>query len=326
MRRRRDPFEATGRTQRRPTPARTLRSNRALARRHRGRSGARPVALLAALGIGFAAGLWLPRWAEAPPGAPGLQAVSASVSGHRWLAPAEVARLAGVPAGTPLHLVEASAVAERLTLHPWVAAARVAVLAPGRVLLSVHERTPRARIEIEDTTYWVDAEGMPFAPAGAPLEGGALPHIRGVAARAGVASEDLAAAIVLLERLASHPVGRVLAVWVGDAPADQLPILEIEGPDRALRVLLGVDLGAGLERLEAVLAAGLPEVWSAGELDVRFGDQAIVRERPLVDAEPALGRGPLGTPPETADEGRDDSKTDAAARGDATTHIQDARG
>lgn len=314
------------RARRRPTPARGMRSNRALARRSAARGRPRRLALLLAVVAGFAAGLLVPRFADLPAGAPGLEAMIASVTGHRWLAPAEVARLTGIAAGTPLGQVEPAEVAERLAAHPWVATARVAVLAPGNLLLSVEERVPLARVRIDGVAYWVDREGVPFAPAGAPLNGVALPEVRGVTAQPGLASEDIAAAVALLERLAKRPIGSLRAIQIGAAPAEQLPIIEIEGFEAPIRVMLGANIPAALDRLEPLLAAGLGEVGRAREIDVRFGDQAILRATPLGET-PSNASEMLSTGSATpGDDSEKGEKTDAVTRGHAAPRILGARG
>ena len=198
---------------------------------------------------------------------------SVHVQGTSRLGDAELLEAAGVVPGDDLRSVDAAEVARRLAGHAWVRSVRAARLPTGTLLVAVEEREPRAVLAGEPPRA-VDAEGNPFAP----VERGFLPELPRVACRgrveAGQPSPDLAAAILLAERLAGFglPPAEEVAIDAGGSA------LRLRG--LAPRFLLGRDPDAALERLAALVDSGPPQALLAATVDLRFQDQAVLRREP----------------------------------------------
>jgi hypothetical protein len=172
----------------------------------------------------------------------------------------------------------------RVTRHPWVAEARAVRVTPGTVVVRIVERMPAAiwRNESGDALL-VDAQGTPFAVA----NGEALPHLvlrnpvaRGVAAypcrplRGCAPDPRLAAGVALARRIESSgfPEPQIL---LDASDPHAAPVLHLPGV--APRVLLGDgDPAPALANLARVLAA-IPASHGAGEIDLRFAGQVVLR-------------------------------------------------
>lgn len=200
------------------------------------------------------------------------------VRGHQRVSGAQLATIAGLPAGTSLASVDDDALCERLMAHPWIASARLAVIPPDKLLLEVEERVPAAVAQRGEQLWWVDRSGLAFAP----LEGArpeALPVLLLAAAPDPTRPEPLLATGVALARYARAldlPVRSVELGGGGDGGADDaFPALRIEGT--SARVVLGPgEWEARLRRLVRVLAE-VSESRDAGEIDLRVPEQAILR-------------------------------------------------
>jgi hypothetical protein len=78
-------------------------------------------------------------------------------------------------------------------------------------------------------------------------------------------------------------------VELGGAPPEALPALRLGGAGP--RVVLGAGaVDAKLERLARVRAADLPEVREASEIDLRFGDDVVLRGGPAPGGSGETGR------------------------------------
>ncbi len=75
-----------------------------------------------------------------------------------------VQELAGITGQTSLFAFSAAAVRARIEAHPWVERARVERLWPDRVRITVRERRPLALVVRRGTLFYVDAQGLVFAP------------------------------------------------------------------------------------------------------------------------------------------------------------------
>jgi cell division protein FtsQ len=230
-------------------------------------------AALGGLGVGAAAGPALVARLDGG----GFRIARVAVSGQARLAPAEVAAAAALHPGAPLTPEALARARERLRAHPWIASARVVALPPSRALVRVEERRPVARAALADGLAWVDATGMPFATAEASDPG---PLLVGVPdAERGRAHPVLAQGVALLAALEAQGLPAAAEVVLGGAPPEALPALRISaaGP----RVILGAgDPNAKLARLARLRAAGLAEVANATEIDLRFGDDVVLRGGP----------------------------------------------
>ncbi|MGC8908199.1 MAG: cell division protein FtsQ/DivIB [Desulfomonilaceae bacterium] len=96
------------------------------------------------------------------------------VVGNRRLSRAEVVEASGMESGINLLTVDLRAIAERLRRHPWVRSAAVYRRFPGRIVLEIEERTPRA-ILAANKLYYVDEQAefftrlLPGDPVHLPL-------------------------------------------------------------------------------------------------------------------------------------------------------------
>jgi len=103
------------------------------------------------------------------------------VTGMRRLSRAEVVEAAEIEDGTNLLNVNLSAITERLRRHPWIRSASVYRRLPGRLIMEIEERTPRAILAAE-RLYYVDEQAeffsriLPGDPVDYPLLTGATPE------------------------------------------------------------------------------------------------------------------------------------------------------
>ncbi len=236
----------------------------------------------AGLGLGLHAGDAVLRAVAAQP----RQVRHVSVTGQRHVATAELLARANITYGA--HFSELDR--EALLRHPWIRDARMVLLPTGRLLLSVEERRPRAVAVLERGRHWVDAEGVAFAVAPAPsatTEATArapLPELLGVAAMsqadALIPNPLFAQGIGLLDAARALGLPTPEAVQLGGGPARELPALRFrrDAPGGSLTALLGAENpGARLLRLARVWRSGLPAFEQARVVDLRFGEQLILR-------------------------------------------------
>ncbi len=83
------------------------------------------------------------------------------VVGNRRLSRTEVVEASGMESGINLLTVDLGAIADRLRRHPWVRSAAVYRRFPGRIILEIEERTPRA-ILAANKLYYVDEQAEFF--------------------------------------------------------------------------------------------------------------------------------------------------------------------
>jgi hypothetical protein len=125
-------------------------------------------------------------------------------------------------------------------------------------------------------TWLVDADGAAFVAGAAP----GLPELVG----AGAPDDPrLAEGAAWLAALAAQGLAPPEALWLGDADPARAPVLALAPAAGApgARVLLGAgEREAKLARLARLLASGLPELATTGEIDLRFGTAVVLRPRP----------------------------------------------
>ena len=227
-----------------------------------------------------------------------LAVESVAVVGAKRASAEELARALGLAAGTPVLSVDAPELRRRVETHPWVASARVTLLRPGRVLIAVEEREPIAIAVLGNppTRFWLDADGVPFLPVGGADAGGRIAVLGPENARPGERDPRFAEGAALAGALARHGIRGVREVQVARSDPAALPALLLES---GVRVSLGAgDHDAKLARLAALLAARLPEVAAAREIDLRFGDRMVLRGGPPSLGEAgAAGASGSATPP-----------------------------
>jgi cell division protein FtsQ len=210
--------------------------------------------------------------------------VRLAVIGNAHASAEELVEAAGVAPGTKLAALDLVAVQAALAGHPWVRRARVAALPPDQLILAVEEREPVAVARLAGVARLVDRDGTAFAPAAADTR---LPELRGAGAPGG---PPLVEGVALLAAVEAQglPTPRAL-ILAADEPAT-VPALELapSAPAPGARVLLGRDdHAAKLARLAELLRANLPELGAAAEIDLRFGEDVVLRPRPEVGSEDA---------------------------------------
>jgi len=230
------------------------------------------IALLAgaASGVSLARGSdWL--GSNAPP-------EDVSVRGARHLAALEVATAAGLGPDAGSGDLSLGEVEQRLEEHTWVTEARALRLPSGRLLLSIEERVPAAIVGAagSEQQVLVDADGAPFADVPAEPDP-TLPRIVTTDAPSLARPHDeIADAIRIARRLPDFGLGPAVEITLAEADDPTGLTLRLDGVPA--RVLLGRgDLDSKLKELARLLAAGVPEVTEASEIDLRFADQAVLR-------------------------------------------------
>ncbi len=229
-----------------------------------------------------------------------------------WLAPANLSQIhvrgafrldadmisaaTGAALGAPISRQDIPQITERVALHPWVSNVRATVLPGGVLIVAIEEQVPEAVVVVEvdpGTTrvLLVDRRGMPFAPASA-ADVEVLPHLLPTGSIAeGAPDTRLAAALDLAKRLPEHGLPGSVEIFIAEANDPEGLALHI--PAIPAHIVLGwVDLDARLEQLAALLSADLAEVRDASRIDLRFGDQAVLRtHRSKAGEQAAAARG-----------------------------------
>ncbi len=180
--------------------------------------------------------------------------------------------------GTPLDAPLAATLARRLEQHPWIARAHAVALPPGTVLIAVEERRPVAVWSGAGTErpLLLDAEGVPFATAGA-AELTRWPRLTTRTDPGAERESDLlASGVALLRALTARGWAPVeIALAADDATH---PVLHLAGVPAAVRLGAG-DREARLARLSRALVE-LPESRAAASIDVRFAGQVVLVDPP----------------------------------------------
>jgi len=83
------------------------------------------------------------------------------VIGNRRLSRTEVVEASGMESGTNILTVDLGSIADRLRRHPWIRSTAVYRRFPGRIILEIEERTPRA-ILAANKLYYVDEQAEFF--------------------------------------------------------------------------------------------------------------------------------------------------------------------
>ena len=219
---------------------------------------------------------------------------SISVRGASHLAVAEVAAATGVSRSAALSSLELASVEKRLEDHAWIAEARALRLPTGTLLVDVKETVPVAVVAAGSPaqTFLVDASGTPFAAA-EERHDEALPRIVTAGAVAPLEpNEDIARAVQLAREL--HRFGLAQPVLISIAAEDDRRGFTLRLAGLRARIVLGrEDLDSKLRELARLLAADVPEIGDATELDLRFADQAVLRNEPPPEgaAQAAVARG-----------------------------------
>jgi cell division septal protein FtsQ len=227
------------------------------------------------------------------------QLESISVRGASHLAAADVAVATGVSRNAALSVVEPVSVAKRLEDNAWIAEANALRLPTGTLLVDVTEMVPVALVDAGTParTWVVDAGGTPFAVAEERHEA-ELPRIVTAGAVApNEPNEEVARAVRLAHALPRFGLMQPVEISVAAEGDPEGFALRLAG--LATRIVLGrEDLDAKLQKLARLLASDVPEIGDVRELDLRFADQAVLRNEPSPEgaAQAAASRG-RATPP-----------------------------
>ena len=174
-------------------------------------------------------------------------------------------------------------VAARLASHPWIASARAVELPAGRLLVDVVERhrggdAARARLRARPSP--VDANGTPFAPAGASATRELPRLVQSAPVAIGEPDPALAEAVDLAARLARPGLPRPLEIEVA-APDDPTGFCAApRGLRAAHRSRPRRSRRAARTRSRACSQSGPPDAAGAATLDLRFADQVVLRGTP----------------------------------------------
>ena len=108
---------------------------------------------------------------------PLLQVTRIQVNGCQQLDPQAVIQQAEIPSGVNILSLDLDGVRNRLTQHPWIAAAAISREIPDRIRIEIEERKPVALVKGHQF-YLADQQGACFARA-APSKHTGLPIITG---------------------------------------------------------------------------------------------------------------------------------------------------
>jgi cell division septal protein FtsQ len=239
---------------------------------------------------GIVAGLVLARGSDWL--APDAPLAGISVIGAKRLGVVDIAAAAGIGPDALCAEVSLPEVVRRLEEHIWITGARAIGLPGGRLLLGVEERVPAAIIAVADSDQltFADADGTPFANA----EGASDPALtRIVTLDAPTPLEphaEIATAIRIARSLPDYGLGPATEIEL--ARADDPEGLRLRLSGVAPRFVLGrEDLDSRLQQLARLLATGAPEVAEASEIDLRFAEQAVLRNEPPPEEAASSGGG-----------------------------------
>ena len=190
-----------------------------------------------------------------------------TVAGTSAISPDDILARSELRVGQQLATVDAGRVIARLTQHPWVAAARLAVSPAGRVTIRVQERVPYAALPYRGGYLLLDQTGM------------VLDIVRGSPRVSVVIADGVAPRWARIgDRLPSTAALDALRV-LGTLPADEVERGLRLRIDRAGSITLTTDdditVLLGAPRGLSGRTASLPQVLSAvrrQRLDVRYVD------------------------------------------------------
>jgi hypothetical protein len=233
-----------------------------------------------ALAAGAASGVSLARGSEwLLPAAP---LADVSVVGAQHLGALDVANAAAIDPSAGLLAISLEEIERRLEAHAWIEHARALRLPGGRLLLDVEERVPAALVAAggSDQRFLTDASGTPFAPAPAEPDPSMLRIVTTEPPSLLEPHAEIERAIRLARDLPSFGLGPAAEITLAGTNDPAGLTLRLEGV--AARILLGRDdFDSKLKELARLLAAGVPDVAEASEIDLRFADQAVLRNEPL---------------------------------------------
>jgi cell division protein FtsQ len=202
---------------------------------------------------------------------------SITVSGNDAVPSAEVAARAGLDTGTSIFLVNGARIGERLRQDPRIAGARVGVVFPDRVVITVQERPPAAALRAPGGYALLAADGVVIQSEASP---GTVPIL---------AVDRLDPAEVQVGEVVPSAGARWAAGIAATLPARLRPGVAALRVDRGGELILymkdgiAVRLGeaegikARLARVADVLAAVRSRGMRVEYVDLRFPGSVIVK-------------------------------------------------
>jgi cell division septal protein FtsQ len=120
--------------------------------------------LIVSVGLVWVRGLgaWQPHWT-----APWPVIRTVHLRGVSRLSPEEVRVVLPLHVGERLSTGRMQAAANRLSAHPWIAAATLSWVMPDTLVVNVQERQPAAVVREGGVPWYVDRQGVLLGPAGA---------------------------------------------------------------------------------------------------------------------------------------------------------------
>jgi cell division protein FtsQ len=245
------------------------------------------------------------RAARAMPPWPYFQVAEVVVEGNLHLGREDVLAAIDLEPRANLLTLDLARLAARLGAHPWVKEATLQRRLPDRLVVRLVERAPAA-ILLAQSAYLVGGDGVILGEVEEGEAPSGVPVLRAPAGRR----------YAVGERVAPQELNEALWVWrqVQLAPAlgGRRPGEVALWPDGSYRLqmepgALGVRLRAqGLElqlrRLGAVLALRGGSLEGVEEVDLRFPEKVIVRQRPVgLRGAPGRDRAPAAGHPDGVD-------------------------
>lgn len=230
------------------------------------RSLVRPfVTAVLLVGCPAVAGAWLltsPRFAVA----------QVEVRGARHVPQAWVTQRLEPFVGRNLLGLDLTTASRALTRHPWVEGFEVTKQLPDRLVVTVHERRPAARLERSGRSVFADAQGRPIvAVDSTPLDLDDLPRVRD----AGAGADAVPLALGVVEELA-----RVRPEWAsGPLDIDVISKDDVRLHTAALPFPLRLspgDVEPKIRRLEELLPRLREAYGEPGAVDLRLARRIIV--------------------------------------------------
>ncbi|HEY7220959.1 MAG TPA: FtsQ-type POTRA domain-containing protein [Candidatus Binatia bacterium] len=189
----------------------------------------------------------------------------------------EIVGMAGLQQGMSIWKVDLAAIEKKVARHPWVRRVLVRREFPGRIIINVEERVPRAIVAMRKL-YYVDSDGVLFKEVG-PGENVKYPLLTGLRA------EDLMSANPAIRKRIQD------AIRLGDLMAQRshsLSEIHFDAPDRlvvyttdfpiALRMGWG-DWEEKMMRMDRLMSLWKGNEARLGSLDMSYRDQVVARLR-----------------------------------------------
>jgi cell division protein FtsQ len=199
------------------------------------------------------------------------------VRGGDKVSGSEIVGITGLQQGMSIWKVDLAAIEKKVAQHPWVRRVLVRREFPGRIIIEVEERVPRAIVALR-RLYYVDSDGVLFKEVG-PGENVKYPLLTGLRAEELTTANPgirrrIQDAIRLGELMArrSHSLSEIHF----DAP-DRLVVYTTDFPI-ALRMGWG-DWEEKMMRMERLMSLWKGNEARLGSLDMSYRDQVVARLR-----------------------------------------------